>query len=1563
MRDWLKPGGIVGVAAAFLGALALTVFGVTDEVPMADVTGVAQFIEDGKPIPGAEVHLSAFTDGSDLDGLVTMRTVADESGRFRFRNVPASYATVRAYAPGYSVETGYEVAKDKPDLVLKLAWRGDELQLATNQAVFTPQENPTLVMDGITRRKDIAVSLFKFTDEQIFGTRETYALTRMIAYNRQWGEQRPKNEPKPVQTYTHAIRTYDKEGRFAEKLELPMLAEGIYIVRAEVDGVVRHQWLNVSRLGLITKVSPRSLTAYVVDIETGVPVQGAAIAAIGPQGRRELGTTNAEGLARSNVAGESGAYVMLATHGASRAFAMYDRWSDSDGRSTAAHIQTDRPVYRPGDTVHYKAFVRVPDASGYRLPTVRTAHVTVLDPEGTEMSTEEKPISAHGGVEGSFDVLPEITGAYQLQIEIDGQVHNEYVEVLAYRKPEFKITVTPLEQHYIVGQDAKFKVKAEFFTGEPVVGANLSASAYSAEIWRWSAFDDEEYAWWAYGEDYGYDGEYVGEYEAQTNEEGEAVITVPTKTPEVRDWRDARDARDQRLTLSVNGEDASGRVFSGSGEVDVVRGDIDLSVAFESYVVAPNDPVRVRVRALKYGTNEPVAEKKVNLTYGTESWDGRRSKRTKRGSTLVTLDAKGEGTVQLQTSADGDFYVEASVMDSGGHTVRAIDTVWVYEPDSYSGRPATNLQVVLDKKQYVVGEMATALVTTDDPSGSAIVTLEADDVLWTKIVKLDQQATPVEIPVTDSVRPNASLQVCYIRKKAYSQSGRGLIVDMGRDRLNILVEANKKEALPGDTLSYKVTATDSQGRPVVADVCLGVVDEGVYSIAEDNTDPLESFFPNRWSSVGTFYSFPEVYLDGDDKSAATADVRTDFRDTAFWVPSVVTGADGTATLSVKLPDNLTSWRATAVVVTNDARAGKGRGDVIARKPLMVRASPPAFMVQDDRQTIGATVRNETDQDQTVDVRLTAVGLKVEGQDLKKIELKARSSARAEWDVVASSVGEARIRVSAVASRSGNNDALEVRFPVHVNGPTYESYAAGDTTSSAVFEMDLRPNAVAADLELSVSPSILGSVVDSLDDLVDYPYGCVEQTMSRFMPAVVVRQFLRESGIENPALDARIVEVAEKSQARLRSMQRSDGGFGWWGYDSADPEMTALVLEGLHQAGQAGVDVNAQMLAQALDWSRQFAKSGVLTEGNVAARVRLAYALSLHKVPHAEWSRLLVDPKQLGDDVTALAYMVLAVRRSSTDDQRLTDFSDRAYRRLIVLATETGSTMAWPGEYWNEPSAIATLAVLAVEPESARPAKAIRYLVGQKRGSSWTSTRETAQVVLAAVSYLRSQKELQSNSEVRLIVNGREIAMHKFGAQDLIKTSKSRIDASSLKPGKNEIVVQITGSGRAYYSAMLTQSVADPDPKPADSGHGLKIKREYFRMETRRLEDGTLRLVPSKNPVTRVQSGDVLHCRITIETDRDREYVMVEDPALSNSRAIDSGDPNEWEWYYWWSAQTFLDDRTAIFVRYLNKGENTVEYTFRAEAGGTSAALPATVSLMYQPDVRATTGTTRFEVRR
>ncbi|HXH62295.1 MAG TPA: alpha-2-macroglobulin family protein, partial [Fimbriimonadaceae bacterium] len=712
----------------------------------------------------------------------------------------------------------------------------------------------------------------------------------------------------------------------------------------------------------------------------------------------------------------------------------------------------------------------------------------------------------------------------------------------------------------------------------------------------------------------------------------------------------------------------------------------------------------------------------------------------------------------------------------------------------------------------------------------------------------------------------------------------------------------------------------------------------------------------------TVYSFSDVYLDGDDKSEVDMQVRRDFRDTAFWQPYVETDDNGKASIEVKLPDNLTSWRATATAVTADARSGKGRTNVVARKPIMVRLSTPAFMVEDERQTVGATVMNETDQRRTIRVRADLTGLEVTGSTSSTLTIDPRSSAKVTWDVTAKAPGEARMLVAAISDGAGMNDALEKTFEVKTNGPTYTSYSAGDTDGQATFEIEVDPNAHSGSVEVSVTPTLLGSIVGSIDGLVRYPYGCVEQTMDRFMPAMVVSRYLHATGISRPDLDEKIADVAKKSQARLRSMQHSDGGFGWWSYDKSDPEMTALVLEGLYQAERAGADVNVEMRDRAIQWSKNFML-------NVRPKylwrddsLRLAYALSLQGVDPSVWFVALPQKPEEEKDVAMLARTVLAIDVTKGHlPPESKKIHDAAYNRLISLAAVGDATASWEAEWWNEPTAIALQALIKEDPHSDLVTKTLRFLANRRRGRGWWSTRDTAQTVLAGIEYLEAV--YQPGANVGVTITGPDGVDHlfQFDSRDPSAEKTLTIPVSSLKKGKNAFKVKVEGQGRVYYSTKLEQSIYDKSPKPEPYGKDLSIKREYFRMESQRLEDGTIRLMPSKEPVTSAKSGEVLHCRLTVTSSMDREFVLIHDPALSNSRFVDRGDVDIYEWRYWWSDQSYFDDHTAVFMRYLQAGDSVIEYTVRAEASGNSFALPATVSLMYQPDIRATTGTTTLEV--
>ena len=184
LRESFRPGGAIGVFVAFLAAVLLTAYGVTEEVPLGTVKGVAVMADGGKPVANAEVHYENYVLSSGLEGLVTYRTVTDEEGRFQFRNVPQGYAVLRVYAPGYSAEAVVDVGKETKEEKVALVWQGDDLQIATNQPVFSPNEVPQIVINGTTRREDVAIKVFAFGESEVFEKRDVYSLARNIAYSR-----------------------------------------------------------------------------------------------------------------------------------------------------------------------------------------------------------------------------------------------------------------------------------------------------------------------------------------------------------------------------------------------------------------------------------------------------------------------------------------------------------------------------------------------------------------------------------------------------------------------------------------------------------------------------------------------------------------------------------------------------------------------------------------------------------------------------------------------------------------------------------------------------------------------------------------------------------------------------------------------------------------------------------------------------------------------------------------------------------------------------------------------------------------------------------------------------------------------------------------------------------------------------------------------------------------------------------------------------------------------------------------------------------------------------------
>jgi uncharacterized protein YfaS (alpha-2-macroglobulin family) len=376
---------------------------------------------------------------------------------------------------------------------------------------------------------------------------------------------------------------------------------------------------------------------------------------------------------------------------------------------------------------------------------------------------------------------------------------------------------------------------------------------------------------------------------------------------------------------------------------------------------------------------------------------------------------------------------------------------------------------------------------------------------------------------------------------------------------------------------YTLRTLDAQGEPLSAEVSMSLSDLATLSLMPPNSAPiLEHFYSKRtlgvWTSVPLVLSIEaynaeiaEEVLEqgiaagsGGGKGVGdlgVVEVREDFPDTAFWDAYVVTDESGEATVAVWLPDNLTTWRMDARAVTMDTLVGQATLDIVSTRPLLVRPQTPRFFVASDQARLGAAVHNNSDEALSVTVGLEAQGLSLLSPASQQIEVPAGAQAYVTWDTVVDASAQ---RVDLVFRAQGGEfeDASRPTMgTLEGQGIPVYRYQAPETvgTSGVIPQADTHIEAITlpqgfdisqGELSVQVSPSLAAGMTDGLGYLEHYPYECVEQTISRFLPNVITTRALRSAGLSDPELEASLQTQVDTALQRLYNWQNPDGGWGW-----------------------------------------------------------------------------------------------------------------------------------------------------------------------------------------------------------------------------------------------------------------------------------------------------------------------------------------------------------------------------------------------------------------------------------
>lgn len=1544
----MRSNTFTRISTLFLGALLCIGFlaaSVTEEIPLGNLRGTLRMKENGKALKGGWVTL-VYRGGGQEQDYTYRHYETEDDGTFDAPRLPAGAYEIEASTRAHAAKRRFVIIEEGKtlDLNLDLAPKQPELQIYASQRVFIPDEAPSFQIEGFDTSDKATVTYYKLDLAKIV---EKGGLSSLL-YSFSRPETPNGSNPSASSVSSEKLDKKlqkDAEGVFAQYINLPKLSKGFYYVTCGVGKQLKGTYLNVSTIGLVTKTAGNQALCFVSDLTSGTPISGASIMVPGSGGANVTAKTDSNGLARVQTKrgkDDDNSGLVVATYGDAQGVVDY-YMEQGSSETIRMFMYTDRPIYRPGDTIQFKGIARRLNGLRYLVPSGGQVQLEVDDPGGTLIKRMTVPMSSFGSFNGSFSTNKEdAPGGYTLKATYAGKTEYEYVSVAAYRKPQYSIKVTPTQEYFVYGDKAAVKVKAEYYFGGPVIGAKLEG--YISRNPHYAYMDEYEEEGEYYSDQPGASvlGEFSQQVELVTDEKGEALVEFDTRTEGDPVAADS----DLDYTVMVSMTDESGQYFDASGDAKVVRGSVSAEIETDHYIAEPGSTIKASVTVLDQGNDKPVANHKVTVVSGTERWAGKEAQFHPKQTFTGTTNDKGIAVLDVPVKDEGVLVLKATVNDNQGRPVLSEAYVYV-EGDSPYGGEQSQFTLTLDKKAYAVGDVCKGLIQTDKPGGSALVTVQAERVLATYVVKLDKPATMFKIPVSKDYSPNVWVSAVAIKDKKLRESASRLVVNVQDHDLKISVTPDKASYQPGDRANLTIKTTDANGRPVPADLSLGVVDESIYAIKEDNLDLKDAFYPMRPNSVRTNYSFEEIYLDGGDKGGGDIPVRSKFLDTATWMPTVQTDASGTARTTVQLPDNLTSWRATVVGVTGSTQVGVTKTNFVATKPLTIRLQLPAFLVQQDTQEISATITNDTGKDQDVNVRLDVQGISVDGATGTKIHVTDARPQTIRWTVKTPQSGEARLTAYAWTD-GGDKDAEERTVGVQPHGRKQVDTKAAELKdgTSATFTVSTSADKNIGGLKLTIEPSIGSSIIESLDALIDFPYGCTEQTMSRFLPAVVLSSALKDRNIRTD-LAAKIPEIVEQGFARLSKMQHQDGSWGWWEYDEGDEFMTAYVLHGLKLAEKSGYTTNKINRQSALQWARQRLSATLPEYVSMRDRLYLAYALALYGVKDDVKALLAKTRPSAGSEVALIALTQNLLGDATARDKAIAGLHDHAKVEGQLVKMDP-----LPYEYGAENLAFPLIALTEVAPKDPLIPQIVRTMMVSRRGGGWYSTRDTSFALIGLTQYMQLSNDMGKPVDVEVSVNGGTWKTVRFDPAAVLGNGLTlNFPISELRQGDNRVDFQVKGhASPGYYSGELTQVVLADTLTPIRPSTDLNLSRAYYLLEPQRVENGKMELRPSKRSIEEARAGDLIRVELTISSGQDREYLMVEDPIPSGCRITEREYIQESEqWSYWWSQIVVRDDRAAFFMRYMPKGIQKLTYTMRAEQVGVGHALPPSLSNMYDPN--------------
>lgn len=743
---------------------------------------------------------------------------------------------------------------------------------------------PTTVRIRSINTDTATLRLYSVDEQYLFSS--YYSVPSDAQLIRSW--QQPITAPPNTETTTRVM--LDKQGG--------SLAPGIYMVELETDQSYRNDRhiLVVSNYNLTLKASERTALVWANDLQTGQPVANLALDVYDLYGN-VLGntTTNNDGVAQLAIQRTTNRGVVVIARSPFAAASSSSTWSNgvlpgdlgldstTDVPEMTAHIYTDRPIYRPDQTVSFKGIVRTEDDATFGLPSgTGNVQVTITDPTDKQVYNQSLSLNDYATFHGDY-TIPEDgrLGEYRITVAAGSTTFRTYFQVAAYRPPEFEVAVLPEQPEIIRGSPIRATVAVSYFFGLPVqhvpVEWKVTATDYRfAPAWAGRyRFEDRGDPWYCFSCWWmpSVPPTPVAEGQGMTDEQGRLTITL---TADLTDSTGTPITRSVRLNIEATAIGRDYQAISNRSEIVVHASDVYVGLMSQKYIGTAGDEHTIDlVAATSQGTPLPGQTMQVTIyrqewhnTYDEEtsrwSWD---IERTRVGTKTTTTDEYGQATIAFTPPDSGSYHIVATTDDGTGQQVSASLFLWVTGHNAFSWWRGNDDRITLisDKTVYHPGETADIFIPSPFQGQHwALITIERGGVLSYEVRTIESSSSVYELPITADHVPNVFVSVVLFSPPSgsgvygspvpadYKVGILPLAVEPDPQSLQIDVVPGVEQAEPGQQVRYDVAVTDANGNPVVAELSLDLVDKSVLSLMPRKLRAIvEAFFGHRPLGVRT----------------------------------------------------------------------------------------------------------------------------------------------------------------------------------------------------------------------------------------------------------------------------------------------------------------------------------------------------------------------------------------------------------------------------------------------------------------------------------------------------------------------------------------------------------------------------------------------------------------------------------------------------------------------------------------------------------------------------------------